>query len=101
MPDAVPPPPQDDAADIPVAFVAIPALSKVELDPVMPVVEVPVLVHASVLAAGSAAIGLTPPGKSSVAPSGMPAAPADEVVPGTPSGEVAPIAGDVGISGAV
>jgi hypothetical protein len=102
VPDAVPPP-QDEADDVPVVSVAMPAPSKVEPDPLMPLVEMPIPVPAqgSVLAVGASGIGLNPPGNSSVAPSGTPTAPADDVAPGMPSGEVAPIAGDVGVSGAI
>jgi hypothetical protein len=82
-------------------FVAAPEPSKVETVPFMPLAEIPPPAHGSVLAVGSSGIGLTPPGESSVAPSGIPTAPTDDVAPGTPSGEVVPIAGDVGIRGAI
>jgi hypothetical protein len=104
VPDAVPPAPQDEAVDRPIVFVSIPALSKVEPDPVMlPMLpaDVVVLVHGSLLAIGPSGIGLTPPGASSVAPSGIPTEPTDDVAPGTPSGEVVPMAGKAGVSGAI
>jgi hypothetical protein len=111
VPEAVPPAPQDVTVDIPVGSVPRPAPSKVEeeLDvpvPDMPVpaelmTDVPVLVHEFVLAVGSNVIGLRPPGESSVAPRGIPTGPADEAAPGTPNGEVSPIAGVVGVSGAI
>jgi hypothetical protein len=100
VPDAVPPP-QDKADDVPVVFVAMPAPSKVEPDPLVPPPDIPLPLHGSVLAVGSNSIGLTPPGESSVAPSGMPTEPTDDVLPSVPSGDVAPIAGDVGVSGAI
>jgi hypothetical protein len=100
VPDAVPPP-QDDADDVPIVFVATPEPSKVETVPFMPLAEIPLPAHGSVLAVEPSSNGLTPPGESSVAPSGIPTAPTDDVVPGTPSGEVVPMAGDVGIRGAI
>jgi hypothetical protein len=114
VPEAVPPAPQDEDVDVPVVPVPMPALSKVEeeLDvPEVPALDIPVpaelmtevpeLAHGVALAIGSNAIGLRPPGVSSVAPKGIPTGPADEAAPGTPSGEVSPIAGVVGVSGAI
>jgi hypothetical protein len=98
VPDAVVPT-QDEAGDAPVVLVAAPAPSKVE--PLTPPAETPEPLQGSVLAVGPSGIGLTPPGKSSVAPSGMPDAPTGDIAPGTPSGEVAPIAGDVSPRGAI
>jgi hypothetical protein len=112
VPDAVPPAPQEEG--VPVVPVPMPALSKVEeeLDvpdvpvPDIPVpaelkTEVPVPAHGSALAVGSNSIGLRPPGESSVAPNGTPTGPADDVASGTPNGEVNPIAGAAGASGAI
>jgi hypothetical protein len=112
VPDAVPPAPQEENVGVPVE--ATPALSKVEKVlvvpdmpvPAMPVMEelvadIPGIAHGLVLAVGSSGIGLRPPGESSVAPSGTPTGAADDVAPGTPSGEVAPIAGAAGVSGAI
>jgi len=112
VPEAVPPAPQDVTVDdVPVGPVPTPAPSKVEEELDVPVpdipapaelmTDVPVVVHGIVLAVGSNAIELRPPGESSVAPSGIPTGPADEVAPGTPNGEVSPIAGVVGVSGAI
>jgi hypothetical protein len=114
VPDAVPPAPHEVSADVPTEPMPMPALSNVEEEleaPVVPVPDVPapaelktgvpVLAHGIALAVGSNAIGLNPPGESSVAPSGIPTGPADKVPPGIPSGEVGPIAGVVGVSGAI
>jgi hypothetical protein len=110
VPDAVPPAPHEVSADVPAE--PMPALSKVEEEletPAVPDVPapaelktgIPVLAHGIAAAVGSNSIGLRPPGASSVAPRGIPTGPADDVVPGTPSGEVDPIAGVVGMSGAI
>jgi hypothetical protein len=103
VPDAVPPDAQDPdkAVDIPdpIVLVLMPVPSNVE--PVVPVPEMPVPAHGSVLADGVSDIGLRPPGESSVAPSGIPTGPAVDVDPGTPRGDVGPIAGVVGVSGAI
>jgi hypothetical protein len=109
VPDAVPPAPQEVSADVPAEPAPMPALSKVEEELATPDVPapaelntgVPVLAQGIMLAVGSSAVGLRPPGESSVAPSGIPTGPADEVAPGTPSGEVSPIEGLVGASGAI
>jgi hypothetical protein len=114
VPEAVPPAPHEEDVDVPIVPAPMPAPSKVEeeLDiPDMPAPDIPVpaelvtkvpeLAHGIVLAIGSNAIGLRPPGVSSVAPKGIPTGPADEAAPGTPSGEVSPIAGVVGVSGAI
>ena len=108
VPDAVPPAPQEPSAIVPVGSPPMPAPSKVEEELDMPDVAtpaelltgVPELVHGFVVAIGSSTIGLRPPGDNSVAPSGIPTGPAD-VIPGTPNGEVGPIAGVVGASGAI
>ena len=91
MPDAVP-------ADVPVlqepaVLVFMPAPSNVELEPA-----VLVLRQGSVAAVGSSGDGLSPPGESSIEPSGIPTGPTEDVAPGIPRGEVAPIAGGVELS---
>ena len=100
---AVVPPAPQDPIDIPepIVFVFMPAPSNVEPDPLVAVPEMPVPAHGSVLAVGSSGVGLSPPGESSLEPSGIPTGPAADVVPGTPKGDVVPIAGVVGLSGAI
>jgi hypothetical protein len=91
VPDAVPPAPQDPSEEVPepMVFVFMPAPSKVEAEPVMPAPDRPVPAHGSVLTVGS------------LDPSGIPTGPTDDVAPSTPSGDVAPMAGLVGVSGAI
>jgi hypothetical protein len=104
VPAAVPPEPQipDEAVPDPIVFVFMPAPSKVEAEPVAPLPDTPALVHGSVLANGSSGAGLRPPGESSFEPKGMPTGPTvDVMTPGMPKGEVTPIAGAVGVSGAI
>jgi hypothetical protein len=103
VPDAVPPAPQDPSEVVPepIVFVFIPAPSKVEAEPVVPVPDTPVPEHVSVLTVGSSGAGLRPPGESSLEPSGIPTGPTDEVAPNTPRGDVAPMAGLIGVSGAI
>ena len=69
--------------------------------PDIPVPDIPALVHGFALVVGSNAIGLSPPGDSSVAPSGTPTGPTDDVAPGMPRGVLVPIAGAIGIAGAI
>ena len=104
VPDAVPPAPQDpDDAVIPerIVFVLMPAPSNVELEPLVAVPDMPVPAHGSILAVGSSGAGLRPPGESSLEPSGIPTGPTPAVVPSMPRGDVAPIAGVVGVRGAI
>ncbi len=103
VPDAVPPAPQDPSEVVaePIVFVFMPAPSKVEGEPVIPLPDRPVPAHGSALAVGSSSVGLRPPGVSSLEPSGIPTGPSDDVAPGTPRGDVAPMAGLVGVSGAI
>jgi hypothetical protein len=58
------------------------------------------LAHGSLLAVGSNGAGLSPLGESEVAPNGIPAGPTGDIAPGTPSGDVSPIAELVGEGGA-
>ena len=51
------------------------------------------LEHGLLLAVGSNGAGLSPLGESEVAPNGIPTGPTGDVAPGTPSGDVSPIAG--------
>jgi hypothetical protein len=60
----------------------------------------PPLEHGALLAVGSYGVGLSPPGESEVAPNGIPTGPTGEVAPGTPRGDVGPIAEPFGVSGA-
>jgi hypothetical protein len=101
VPDAVPPAPQDPSEIIPepIVFVFMPAPSKVEAEPVVPVPDRPMPAQGSVLAVGSSGAGLRPPGVSSLEPNGIPTGPAGDVAPSTPRGDVAP--GLVGVSGAI
>ncbi|HEY2528828.1 MAG TPA: hypothetical protein VGJ20_12915 [Xanthobacteraceae bacterium] len=103
VPDAVPPAPQDPSEVVPepIVFVFMPAPSKVEAEPVVPVPDRPVPAHGSVLTVGSSGAGLRPPGVSSLEPSGIPTGPTDDVAPSTPKGDVAPMAGLAGVSGAI
>src|SRR5262245_2173164 len=50
-------------------------------------------------AVGSNGAGLSPPGASEVAPSGIPTGPTGDAAPGIPSGDVVPIAGAFGVNG--
>jgi hypothetical protein len=95
VPDAVPPAPQDpsDVVPDPIVPIFMPAPSNVELELV-----VPALRQGSVVAVESSGAGLSPPGESSIDPSGIPTGPTEDVAPGIPSGDVAPIAGEVGLS---
>jgi hypothetical protein len=102
VPDAVP-------ADVPVLHgpdkpiapdALMSAASNVELKPDRPALAVPVLAQERLLAVGSKGAGLSPPGESAVAPMGIPTGPTPETAPGIPSGDVAPIAGRFGMSGA-
>jgi hypothetical protein len=58
------------------------------------------LEHELLLAVGSNGAGLSPLGESEVAPNGIPTGPTGDVAPGIPSGDVSPIAGLFGESGA-
>jgi hypothetical protein len=59
------------------------------------------LEHGLLLAVGSNGAGLSPLGESEVAPNGIPTGPTGDIAPGTPSGDVSPIAGLFGDSGAI
>jgi hypothetical protein len=88
VPDAVP-------ADVAVLQEpAVPALmpppSNVELELVVPAFE-----QGRVVTVGSSAAGLSPPGESSVEPSGIPTGPTEDVAPGISRGDVTPMAGGV------
>jgi hypothetical protein len=88
----------------PDVLVLMPAPSKVDVEPTAPgVLELvaPAPKQGSALAVGSTAAGLRPPGESSVAPIGIPTGPTEDVAPGIPSGDVIPIAGLFGVSGAI
>jgi hypothetical protein len=74
----------------------IPPPSNVELELVVPAFR-----QGTVFAVGSSAAGLSPPGESSVDPSGIPTGPTEDVAPGIPRGDVAPMAGGVGLSGII
>ena len=82
-----------------VGLVLTPAASNVELE------LFPTLEHELVLAVGSNGAGLRPPGESSLAPSGIPTGPTGDVTlvsaPGIPRGDVAPMAGEITVSGAI
>ena len=78
----------------------MPEPSNVDVEPAV-VLDTPALKQGSVLAVGSSGPGLSPPGASSVAPIGIPTGPTEEATPGTPRGDVAPIAGAPTIGGAI
>lgn len=93
VPEALPPELHPDA-DVPTVFVLMPPPSKDVPDGMAPLPEPPTPEQPR-------DAGLSPPGESSVEPSGIPTAPTADAVPGAPSGEVAPIAGLAVVSGAV
>jgi hypothetical protein len=72
--------------------------SKVDLDPVPGTADalVPALKHGVVLAVGLSGAIPRPPGESAFAPCWVPTGPAPIVAPGTPRGDVVPIAGAAG-----
>jgi hypothetical protein len=96
---ALPPELQGDVTDA--VFVLIPPPSKEVSDGMAPPPELPIPEQPAALAVGSSGAGLKPPGESSIDPRGIPTPPTADVVPGTPSGDVAPIARLAVVSGAV
>ena len=79
----------NEAVPEPIEPELMPAPSNVELGP------------AGALDTSASGAGLRPPGASSVAPIGIPTGPTEDVAPGTPKGDVAPIASAPGIGGVI
>jgi hypothetical protein len=85
----------EDAPPLPSKVALVPPMElipPIEFIPVVePVIEIPVQLALSIV--GPIGVGLTPPGLSSVVPSGIPVVGSTALEPGMPSGDVAPSAG--------
>jgi hypothetical protein len=91
--------PTDEVPDAVPVVGAVPQLTGVLMAPELSP-EGKVFGHGLLLPVGSNGAGLSPLGESEVAPNGIPTGPTGDVAPGIPSGDVSPIAGLFGESGA-
>jgi hypothetical protein len=91
--------PTDEVPDAVPVVGAVPQVASILIAPELSPEGI-ALEHGLLLAVGSNGAGLSPLGESEVAPNGIPTGPTGDVAPGIPRGDVNPIAGPFGESGA-